>query len=235
MDKPVCLITGAGAGTGAAVAKRFSQGGYQIAMLARDKTRLNGLEKEIDEAYGYECDVAEIKEFQEVLDMVRVKQGPASVAVHNAVAGRPFATVLDATPEIFEKQFRVNATALMVLAQSVAPGMIDAKKGAILVTGNTAAWRGKANYSMFAPTKAAQRILAEAMARDLGPQGIHVAHFTIDAAIDTPWTRPEFFPDAPDEFFAKPKDIADTMYYVAHQEPSAWTFSLDLRPASEKW
>ncbi len=235
MDKPVCLITGVGAGTGTAVAERFSQGGYEIAMIARDTDRLNLLENKIKGSHGFQCDVADIGLFKKVLKSVKSKVGAPSIAVHNAVAGRPFATILDASPEVFEHQFRVNTTALMVLAQEVAPDMIKAKKGAILVTGNTAAWRGKANYSMFAPTKAAQRILAEAMARDLGPKGIHVAHFTVDAAIDTPWTRDEFFPDAPDDFFSKPFDIADTMYYIAHQGSSAWSFSVDLRPSKENW
>ncbi len=235
MGERVCIITGAGAGTGAAVARRFSQGGYKVAMLARDSERLEKLEKEIVNSHGFQCDVADIEAFKRVLKLVKKQVGSPTVAVHNAVAGRPFSTILDADPEVFEYQFRVNTKALMVLAQAVVPDMITEKKGVILVTGNTSAWRGKANFSMFAPTKAAQRILAEAMARDLGPKGIHVAHFTVDAAIDTPLTRPTIFPDAPDDFFAKPSDIADTMYHIAHQKESAWTFSLDLRPSKEKW
>ena len=96
-----------------------------------------------------------------------------------------------------------------------------------MVTGNTSAWRGKPNFCMFAPTKAAQRILAEAIARDLGPKGVHVAYITIDAAIDTPFTRPRLYPDKPDDFFAKPSAIADTIYHVAHQDPSAWLFNVE--------
>ena len=88
---------------------------------------------------------------------------------------------------------------------------------------------------MFAPTKAAQRILAEAIARDLGPKGVHVAYITVDAAIDTPWTRPRLYPNKPDEFFAKPSAIADTVYHVAHQDRSAWTFNVDVRPYHENW
>ncbi len=233
--RPVCLITGAGAGTGLALARRFSSGGYRVAMIARDEDRLRNSEKSVEGAKGFACDVSNLDKLKSTIKNIKKQMGPPKVAIHNAVHGRPFVGVLEASPDIFEEQFRVNSTALMVLTQAVAPDMIKMKSGAILVTGNTAAWRGKAHYSMFAPTKAAQRILAEAMARDLGPKGIHVAHFTVDAAIDTPWTRPEMFPDAPDEFFAKPDDIADTMYHVAHQRSSAWTFSLDLRPSSEKW
>jgi NAD(P)-dependent dehydrogenase (short-subunit alcohol dehydrogenase family) len=103
------------------------------------------------------------------------------------------------------------------------------------VTGNTAAWRGKPNFCMFAPTKAAQRILAESIARDLGPKGIHAAYITIDAAIDTPWTRERMYPNQPDEFFAKPSAIADTVYHVAHQDRSAWSFNVEVRPYPEQW
>jgi NAD(P)-dependent dehydrogenase (short-subunit alcohol dehydrogenase family) len=123
----------------------------------------------------------------------------------------------------------------MVLTQAVAPAMIERGEGAIIVTGNTSAWRGKPRFSMFAPTKAAQRILAQAMARDLGPQGVHVAYVTVDAAIDTPWTRPRIHPDKPDDFFCKPTAIADEIFHVAHQDRSAWSFDVELRPDRETW
>ena len=110
-----------------------------------------------------------------------------------------------------------------------------AGQGAIIATGNTSAKRGKANFAYFAPTKAAQRILAQAMARDLGPQGVHVAYLIVDAAIDTPRTRPIFAPDKDDDFFCKPSAIADEIYHVAHQDPSAWSFDIEVRPYQENW
>ena len=113
--------------------------------------------------------------------------------------------------------------------------MVKAGKGAIIVTGNTSAIRGKPNFAHFAPTKAAQRILAEAMARDLGPKGIHVAYMLIDAAIDTPLTRPVFAADKPDDFFCKPSAIAEEAYHIAHQDRSAWSFLVELRPDQENW
>ncbi len=103
-----------------------------------------------------------------------------------------------------------------------------------MVTGNTSAWRGKPHYSGFAPTKAAQRILAEAIARELGPQGIHVAYIVIDAIIDLRWTRRRH-PELPDDRFAKPEAIAETIYQTAHQDPSAWSFNVELRPFGEVW
>ncbi len=234
MADPVCLITGAGDGIGAATARRFANEGYRIALLARTEERLTRLEREIPGARGYPCDISDLDLLRKTVAKARDDLGAISVAVHNASQGA-FETILDADPGRFEKLFRVNATALMVLTQCVAPGMIEKGKGAIMVTGNTSAWRGKPQFCMFAPTKAAQRILAEAIARDLGPKGIHVAYITIDAAVDTPWTRPRMYPDKPDDFFAKPSAIADTIYHVAHQDRSAWTFNVDLRPYHETW
>ena len=123
---------------------------------------------------------------------------------------------------------------LLHLARAVAPAMIARGSGAIMVTGNTSALRGKPDFSGFAPTKAAQRILAEAIARELGPQGIHVAYIVIDAIIDLRWTRRQF-PDTPEDRFAKPDDIAETVYQVAHQPKSAWSFNVEVRPFSENW
>jgi len=234
MTEPVCLITGAGDGTGAAMARRFAQDGYRVAMLARTAERLKRLEKEIPGSRGYVCDIADLDALRATVEQVRADLGPVSTAIHNAAQGA-FKTILEADPIQFEQIFRVNTTALMVLTQCVAPGMITNGNGAIIVTGNTAAWRGKPSFCMFAPTKAAQRILAESIARDLGPKGIHVAYITIDAAIDTPSTRPRMFPDKPDEFFAKPSAIADTVYHVAHQDRSAWSFNVELRPYHEQW
>lgn len=234
MTDPVCLITGAGDGTGAAMARRFAEGGYRVAMLARTQERLKRLEKEISGSRGYVCDIADLNALRATVDQARADLGPITVAIHNAAQGA-FKTILEADPETFEQLFRVNSTALMVLTQCVAPGMVDRGQGAIMVTGNTAAWRGKPNFCMFAPTKAAQRILAESIARDLGPKGIHVAYITIDAAIDTPLTRERMFPNKPDEFFTKPSAIADTVYHVAHQDRSAWSFNVEVRPYHEQW
>ena len=234
MADPVCLITGAGDGIGAATARRFASDGYRVAMLARTEERLKRLEKEMPGSRGYVCDISDLGLLRGTVAKAREDLGPISVAVHNAAQGA-FDTILDADPARFEELFRINTTALMVLTQAVAPDMLEQGKGAIMVTGNTSAWRGKPHFCMFAPTKAAQRILAEAIARDLGPKGIHVAYVTIDAAVDTPWTRPRIYPNKPDDFFAKPSAIADTIYYVAHQDPSAWTFNVDVRPYHESW
>jgi NADP-dependent 3-hydroxy acid dehydrogenase YdfG len=156
------------------------------------------------------------------------------VLVNNAVSAT-FKTFLEADPEDLEWNFRVNTTSLLYLARALAPAMVAAGHGAIMVTGNTAALRGIPTYAVFAPTKAAQRILAQSLARDLGPKGIHVAYITIDAAIDTPWTRDVFNRDKPDDFFSKPADIADEVFHVVHQPRSTWSFDVEIRPYGEKW
>jgi NAD(P)-dependent dehydrogenase (short-subunit alcohol dehydrogenase family) len=112
--------------------------------------------------------------------------------------------------------------------------MLEAGGGAIICTGATASLRGGEAFSAFAASKAAHRSLAQSMARGLGPKGIHVAYMILDGAVDTPRVR-GFLPDKPAEFFLQPSAIADAAWYLAHQDKSAWTFELDLRPAIEKW
>lgn len=229
----VCVVTGVGPGTGAALVRRFAAGGWRVAMLARDAGRLGELAAEIPGTTAYPVDVADLDALRAVLARIRTELGAPSVLLHNAVAGG-FGTFDTVQPEELEQRFRVNVTALLVLAQELTPAMVDAGRGAIVVTGNTSALRGTANFAGFAPTKAAQRILCESLARTLGPKGVHVAYVVIDAVIDLPWTR-LVFPDRPDEFFIRPEGIADAVHHVVHQERSAWTFQLDLRPFGESW
>ncbi|MEZ5934874.1 MAG: SDR family NAD(P)-dependent oxidoreductase [Alphaproteobacteria bacterium] len=236
MSQPVCLVTGVGPdkGTGAEIARRFAAGGYQVAMLARDRARLADLEQAIDGATAFPCDIGDLDALVATVAEVRERLGPPSVVVHNA-ARSVRGSILELDPEDLEKNFRVNTTALLYLARETLPDMLEAGRGAILVTGNTSATRGKTNWGFFASTKAAQRILAESIAREFGPKGIHVAYFVIDAMIDTPRTRPHLAPDKPDDFFAKPKAIAEEMYHTAHQDPSTWSFLVELRPYGETW
>jgi NAD(P)-dependent dehydrogenase (short-subunit alcohol dehydrogenase family) len=229
----VCVVAGVGPGTGAALSRRFAAGGYRVAMLARDRERLAALEREIVGSRGYAVDVTDAAAVQDVVTRIGAELGPAAVLVHNAVSGH-FGEFLDVAPAVLEQTFRTNVLSLLMLGQAIVPAMLAAGGGAIVVTGNTSAWRGAANFAGFAPSKAAQRILAQSMARSLGPRGIHVAYVVIDAVIDVPWTR-QAFAAKPDEFFAQPSAIAETVYHVAHQDRSAWSFEVDLRPSGEKW
>lgn len=236
MTGPVCLITGVGPekGTGAEIARRFANGGYRVAMIARDAARLAALEGVIEGARAYPCDVADLDALLATVARVRADMGAPQVVVHNAVRAVR-GSILDLDPADLERNFRVNTTALLYLARETIPAMLEAGRGAIMVTGNTSATRGRAHWGLFAATKAAQRILAESIAREFGPKGIHVAYFIVDAAIDTPRTRPVLAPDKPDEFFAKPAAIAEEIFRVAHQDPSTWSFTVELRPFGEVW
>ena len=236
MTQPVCLVTGVGPdrGTGAEIVRRFATGGYQVAMLARNADRLAELEESIPGTMAFPCDVADLDALVTTIGRVKRQLGSARIVVHNAVRSAR-GSFLDLDPSDLEKNFRVNTTALLYLARETVPDMLAAGEGAIMVTGNTSATRGRAEWGFFASTKAAQRILAESIAREYGPLGIHVAYFIIDASIDTPRTRPVLAPDKPDEFFAKPKAIAEEVFRVAHQDRSAWSFRVELRPFGEVW
>ena len=232
MTKKVCLVTGVGPGTGAAVVRRFAQD-YEVAMLARNADRLQALNDEIAGAHAYPCDVTDTDQLLSVVDTVGSDLGRPSIVVHNAVGGA-FGSFLDIDPAVLEQNFQVNTMALLHLARATAPAMIERGEGSIVVTGNTSAFRGMGYFAGFAPTKAAQRILAEAMARELGPKGVHVCFVAIDAVIDLEWTRKRYA-DKPDDFFCQPDDIAGECYRLAHQPRSAWSFSSVIRPFGENW
>ena len=232
-NRKLALVIGVGPGTGAAIARRFATGGYDVAMLARSGERLTALAREIPNAHAYVCDVTDEAQLDVTLATVRATLGEPAILVHNAVGGAR-GNFLDIDPQILNRNFQVNTMALLYLARRLAPAMIATSSGAIIVTGNTSAHRGRPNFAGFAPTKAAQRILAEAIAREIGPKGVHVAYVTIDAVIDLAWTR-ERWPDAPDDFFIKPAAIAEEVWHVAHQDRCAWSFNVELRPFRETW
>jgi len=235
MDKknPVALVTGVGPGTGAAIARRFSRGGYSVAMLARTRERLAKLTDEIPNSRAYPCDVTNEAQLDATIEAIRGELGAPKTLIHNAVGGA-FGNFMEIDPKVLNQNFQVNTMALLYLARRLAPAMIAAGEGAIIASGNTSALRGKASFAGFAPTKAAQRILAESIARELGPKGVHVAYVLIDAVIDLEWTRKRF-PDAPNEFFITPAAIADEIWHVAHQDRSAWSFNVEVRPFRETW
>jgi NAD(P)-dependent dehydrogenase (short-subunit alcohol dehydrogenase family) len=231
--KPVVVVTGVGPGTGAAIARRFAHGGYAVAMLARNRDRLTLLEREIPGARAYQCDVTDEAQLDAAIEGVRAGLGVPKVLIHNAVGGA-FGNFMQIDPEVLNRNFQVNTMALLHLARRLAPAMVAAGEGAIIASGNTSALRGKAGFAGFAPTKAAQRILAESIAREVGPKGVHVAYVLIDAVIDLEWTRKRW-PDAPDAFFIKPAAIAEEIWHVAHQDRSAWSFNVEIRPFGETW
>ena len=233
MTDPVCVISGVGPGTGSALARRFATGGHRVAMLARNPQRLAELERELPDSKGYPCDVSDAAQVEATADLIERDLGVPTTLVHNAVGGA-FGSFLEIDPAVLNRNFQVNTMGLLYLARRLTPAMISAGSGNVIVTGNTSALRGKPSFAGFAPTKAAQRILAESMARELGPKGVHVAYIIIDAVIDVPWTR-ERFKDRPDDFFIKPGAIAEEAWHLTQQNRSGWSFNVELRPYGESW
>jgi short-subunit dehydrogenase len=174
-DSRVCIITGVGPGTGTALVERFASDGYRVAMLSRDGDRLSALEQRVSGTRAFSCDVTDTFALTEAIASINNELGTPTVVVHNAVGG-VFGSFLEIEPEDMEKNFQINTMALLHLARLTVPGMIAAGGGALLATGNTSAYRGKANFAGFAPTKAAQRILLESIARHSGPEGVHAAY-----------------------------------------------------------
>ena len=232
-SQPFAIVTGVGPGTGAAIVREYAANGYKVAMIARNADRLDALKQEIPESLACPCDVTDTSALQTLIAELIAAQGAPDAVIHNAVGGA-FGDFLDIDPKVLENNFQVNTMALLHLARAVAPAMIKAGHGSLIGTGNTAAYRGKAAFAGFAPSKAAQRILLESMARRLGPDGIHVAYVAIDAVIDLEWTRKRWV-DAADDFFCKPADIASEVYRVANQPKSAWSFDISIRPHGETW
>jgi NAD(P)-dependent dehydrogenase (short-subunit alcohol dehydrogenase family) len=233
MSDPVCVIAGVGPGTGSALARRFARGGHRVAMLARNAQRLHEIERELPHSKAYKCDVSDAAQVDATVDEICHELGTPTVLVHNAVGGA-FGSFLEIEPAVLNRNFQINTMGLLYLSRRLAPAMIRAGAGNIIVTGNTSALRGRPSFAGFAPTKAAQRILTEALARELGPKGVHVAYIIIDAVIDVPWTR-ERFKNKPDEFFIKPAAIAEEAWHITQQDRSAWSFNVELRPYCENW
>lgn len=229
----VVLVTGVGPGTGKAIVERFVSAGYVVAMLARTEQRLIEIQQTLPNTHAFVCDVANQVELTDTLRAVRTSLGAPKIVIHNAV-GAERGTYAEIDADNMRQAFEINTMALLALAKQLIPDMETAGAGALICTGNTSAYRGRARFAGFAPTKAAQRILLESIAREAGPKGVHAAYVAIDAVIDLAWTR-QFFADKPDEFFCQPADIADEVFRIAQQPRSAWSFESVIRPYGEVW
>ena len=229
----VVLVTGVGPGTGKAIVERFAASGYAVAMLARSAHRLNDIARATLNTHPFVCNVTDADRLSAVIEEIRQQLGAPKIVIHNAV-GAERGTYLDVDVEKMRAAFEINTMALLSLAKQLVPDMQASGGGALIATGNTSAYRGKARFAGFAPTKAAQRILLESIAREAGPKGVHVAYVAIDAVIDLAWTR-EAFPNKPDDFFCQPADIANEVMRIAEQPRSAWSFESVIRPYGEVW
>jgi NAD(P)-dependent dehydrogenase (short-subunit alcohol dehydrogenase family) len=232
MTKPVCVVVGVGPGAGAAVARRFAAD-HSIALLARSTATSEELAGALPDARAYACDVTDADSVASTSAVIERDQGPIAVVAYNAGSGT-WGTVETITPAQLQSALAVNTMGLLHVSQAVVPAMSARGAGAIIITGATASRRGGAKTAAFAPAKAAQRSLAESMARHLWPKGIHVALIIVDGIIDLAATRARMS-DKPDSFFIKATELAETFYHLAHQPRSAWSFEVEARPFAEAW
>ena len=240
-SKYSAIIIGAGDATGSAIAKKFASHGYKVCPVRRPGSidKVNALAKEINEsggwAKGYGIDArdedAVIKFFKDVEENI----APIDVVIFNPGAN-VFSPIEETTARVFRKVWEMAAFGGFLSGREAAKYMKKRNSGSIFFTGATASLRGSSGFSAFASAKFALRALSQSMARELGPEGIHVSHFIIDGAIDTAFIKENF----PDRYALKEKDgilspekIADSYWFVHSQHRSAWTHELDLRPYME--
>jgi NAD(P)-dependent dehydrogenase (short-subunit alcohol dehydrogenase family) len=235
-EKGVAAVVGVGAGLGAALALRFATG-YKVALIARTAEIIEKAADEIRTAGGIalplRSDATLESQIASAHQRIQSELGPIDVLIYNG-GRRPVGRLMETTPEVFEQAWRLHTLGAFLWAREVVPEMLSRGGGSILITGATAGIRPWPTSAAFAPAKFAVRGLAEVMARDLHPQGIHVAYVNIDGGIDMPLLR-NARPEAKDEDLLKPAAIADAFWYPAHQDRSAWSHQLDLRPFSEKF
>ncbi|HEX7669240.1 MAG TPA: SDR family NAD(P)-dependent oxidoreductase [Polyangiaceae bacterium] len=231
--KPVCAVIGVGPGNGAAFARRFAAEGHNVALLARRTNFSSELAGELPSSRAYACDVGDAASVAQAFASIRADLGEVDVVVYNAGSGA-WGTIEEVTAEAFEANWRVNTLGAFLVAKEVIPSMKRAASGAFVFIGATSSRRGGAKTAAFAPAKAAQRSLAESMARHLWPSGIHVSLIVLDGIVDLPPTR-QRMPDKPDSFFVKPDDVADLAFRLTQQPRSAWSFEVEARPFGETW
>jgi len=240
-NKGVCLVIGAGDATGGAVAKRFAADGYIACTTRRSADKLQTLKAQIESnggvchAFGSDARVEE--EVIALVEHIETHIAPIDVMVFNIGANSPM-SILTETARRYTKMWEMACLAGFLTGREVAKRMLPRGKGTIIFTGATASLRGSAGFAGFSGAKMALRALAQSMARELGPQGIHVAHPIIDGAIDTEFIRttfPERYALKEVDGIVNPEHIAN-MYFMLHQQPrDAWTHELDLRPYMEKF
>lgn len=234
-QKKVCAIVGVGPGNGAAYARRFAREGYAVALIARSTGYSESLLEELPAGgRAYACDAADPDALAQTFARIAAELGEVETLLYNAGSGGVWNTIEETDLSYFEQAWRVNALGLAAATQAVVPAMKAKGSGAIIVTGATASRRGGANAASVAQAKAAQRTLAESMARHLWPHGIHVALIILDGVVDLERTRLRF-PEKPDAFFVKADDVAETAWALTRQSPSAWSFEVEARPFAEKW
>ena len=237
----VCLIVGAGDATGSAIAKRFVQAGFTVCVTRRTPDASATLVKSIQatggRALAYQLDARREDEVIALFKKIESEVGSLEVVVFN-VGGNVRFPLLEMTAEKYFKTWEMCAMAGFLVGREAARVLLPKRRGTILFTGATASLRGGVGFSAFAGGKAALRALAQSMAREFGPQGLHIAHVVVDGVIDSERVRqaqPERVAALGHEGLLEPDSIARAYLWLHEQTPDAWTFELDLRPRVEKW
>ncbi len=232
--RKVCAILGVGPGNGWAFADRFAKAGYDVALCARTLDRVTDMASSIgDTARGYAIDVTDDSSVSQAFHAIAREQGPVETLIYNAGNAR-WGNVDAIEPGELLPGFDVNVAGLIRGVKAVLPAMRLAGQGNIIVVGAGAALRGRPDTLGFAAAKAAQRSICQSLARQLGPEGIHVAFLILDGVVDIVSTL-QRMADKPKEYFLSAAGVADAAYAVVQQDRQAWTFELDLRPFSESW
>ncbi len=235
------LIVGAGDATGGAIARRFAREGYIACVTRRSADKLERLVQGIrdagGQAHGFASDARDEAAVTALVAQIERDIAPIEVVVFNIGANVRF-NVVDTTERVYRKVWEMGALAGFLVGREAARAMLPRGRGTILFTGATASLRGGAGFAAFAGAKHALRALAQSLARELGPQGIHVAHVVIDGAIDTQFIAENF----PQRYALKDRDgilnpehIAEAYWQLHRQPRSAWTHEMDLRPWMETW
>jgi NAD(P)-dependent dehydrogenase (short-subunit alcohol dehydrogenase family) len=233
----VAVVVGVGPGLGRALAVRFARGGLHVALVARREDSLTETQGEIDRAGGharsYLADAGDEDSVRMTFERIHAELGPTEVLLYNAGAFE-LGGLLELSASTVERVWRTNCLGGFFAAQAVVPGMLANHRGTVIFSGATASLRGSARFAAIAIGKAGLRALAQSMAREFGPQGIHVAHVVIDGQIDSPRVRARF-PDRDQTTMLDPAAIAETYWSLYSQDASAWTHEIDLRPSVEKF
>jgi NAD(P)-dependent dehydrogenase (short-subunit alcohol dehydrogenase family) len=240
-EKKVVLVIGAGDATGGAIARRFASEGYIACVTRRNAEKLAPLVAQIEAdggvAHAFGSDARKEDQMVELIQEIESNIAPVEVAVFNVGANVRF-DILETTARVYSKVWEMACFGGFLMGREAARVMVPRNRGSIFFTGATASLRGRAGYAAFSGAKHALRALAQSMAKELGPQGIHVAHLIIDGAIDTEFIRegfPERYALKEREGIVNPERIADTYWMLHQQSRDAWTHELELRPWIESW
>jgi NAD(P)-dependent dehydrogenase (short-subunit alcohol dehydrogenase family) len=237
MSDRVAAVLGVGPGLGAAVARRFAGEGFGVALMARTEESIEQTREEIEAEGGTALSVpanaTDPDSVASAFERVRGELGDPEVLVYNAGSFQ-VGGILELSPKQFDECFKSSCAGAFYAAQQVLPAMVEAGRGTILLTGASAALRGKARFAALAVGKFGLRALAQSMAREFGPQGIHVSHVIVDGQINTPRIR-EMMPEREEHTLLSPDAIAETYWLLHSQDRTAWTLELDLRPAVESF